>query len=53
MEKEDLEFLTICSVCGCVFDFTCSQKYQEPKTCVCPACKHEYEIPAKYFKNNK
>jgi hypothetical protein len=39
MEFADLEYLTICEQCGCVFDFTWAQSDEDPKICYCPACK--------------
>jgi predicted Zn-ribbon and HTH transcriptional regulator len=46
MDISDLESLVTCQECGNVFD-----KYMsiidKPGIAVCPACKHEYELPKK------
>jgi uncharacterized protein YbbK (DUF523 family) len=45
------EYFTICSECGCVFDYQFALRHRktndEPYITVCPACKYEYEIPRK------
>jgi len=49
MEIMDLEYITVCQECGCVFDFTLAIKFEVKRNgnqiTVCPACKHEYELP--------
>ena len=50
MDVSDLENLIICDNCGCVFDmFKSADSYKENKAVlkitICPACKHDYEIP--------
>ena len=57
MEYIDLNNLTVCQQCGCVFDiFESANNYSRNgdilKYTICPACKHEYEMPTKNnFKN--
>ena len=45
------DYLTICQQCGCVFDYSYAF---DPATglSVCPACKHEYELPKNSCINN-
>jgi hypothetical protein len=47
MNIKDLEYLTICQECGCVFEYVIAiEDYRKrPQISICPACKHEYEIP--------
>ena len=44
MEFEDLQFVTKCLECGCLFDYEIAIKDHKdnPKISVCPACKWEY-----------
>ena len=54
MKDYSLDKLTVCEECGCVFDYQYAMKYREsqnqPYISVCPACKHEYELPNKLIK---
>ena len=52
MDNLNLEYLTVCQVCGCVFDWHTAIKYQgikkqEHQETVCPACKTVYQLPSK------
>jgi hypothetical protein len=41
------EDLTVCVVCGCVFDYKVASYSEVIKVWLttCPACKREYELP--------
>ena len=46
MDFSDLEYLIKCQECGCVFDYVIAMNFDStPKITICPACKHEYELP--------
>lgn len=51
MDFSDLEYLTKCEQCGCVFDYVLAIRDKKDgethQTSVCPACKHEYQLPNK------
>lgn len=46
MKSLDFDTLSVCQRCGCVFDFIYAIKWDDDnRISVCPACKHEHELP--------
>jgi hypothetical protein len=49
MQQLNLEYIEACQECGCLFHIRLATRNnglkKDLKVAICPACKHEYELP--------